>query len=94
MRAELRDNGELRAYVFRISVGEPLLATRTEDFFLIDNGSIVLGAVTGNTPALLGVNSLLPGGKKGCRLLLGMAVGVPWCLDGTVDGRDGLEIAS
>lgn len=76
-RAECRANGELRAYVFRTGVGEPPLATRTEDFFLIDKGSIVLEAVGGRTPVVLGVGSLLLGGKKGCRLLLGMALGAP-----------------
>lgn len=57
IRVEWRDNGELRAYVFRTGIGEPPLVTRIEDFFLIDKGSIGLGVVGGRAPAVLGVDS-------------------------------------
>jgi hypothetical protein len=75
----LRDSGVLLAYVLRVGEGEPPLVTdaRIEDFFFIDKGSVVLGAVDEGTPAAFGVVSLLLVGKKGCRLLRGIAVGMP-----------------
>lgn len=47
---------------------------RTDVFFLIDNGSINVGAVDARAGVALGVVSVLPVGKNGCRLLRGIPV--------------------
>jgi hypothetical protein len=81
----------------RAGVGDPLFVAgfdRTDVFFLIDRGSIVLGAVDAAVATTLGVVSVLPVGWKGCRLLRGMAVGMPWYREGIDDGRGGLTNAS
>lgn len=85
---EPRLSGELRAYVFRCGVGDPVIIdVRREVFFLMDKGSTVVGAAGAGVGAFLGVVSVLPVGKNGCRLLRGIPVGASCRLEGVADGH-------
>lgn len=71
-RCKVRLRGELRACIFLTGVGDVtgMADVRSEVFFLMERGSMGVATEIDALLLALGVDSKLPVGNNGCRLLL------------------------